>query len=124
MEALAAVGLAGNILQFIMAEIPARVDDGHEENCARIFDKLEINHDVMKQKIHGLQHSLQRLQLEIEQKTNELKDLVAKIGATREGPERHLLKDRGNKFMFILMSLPELQKGLQVIAASSPRIIL
>ena len=70
----------------------------------------------MKQEIHGLQRGLRQLQLEIDRKTEELKNIVLKINSTREGPDRKLLKEIGNSAAVVLMSLHELYKALQVRA--------
>lgn len=69
----------------------------------------------MKQKINGLQRGLRQLQLEIDRKAEELKEIVIKINTTREGPDRTLLREMGNSATVVLMSLYELYKALEVL---------
>ena len=65
-------------------------------------------------KINGLQQGLHHLQLEIDRKLEELKDLVIMINTTKDGPKRESLKKRGNSSTVIIMSLRELYKSLEV----------
>ena len=90
------------------------VTDENANTRAVITDLVQSNHEVMKQEIHELQHGLQRLQVEIDRKVDELKDLVLKINSTAEGAERRLLRKRGNTVTVTLMSLYELYRSLQV----------
>ena len=93
-------------------KISARIEEANENNRAQII-KLQ---EAMKQDIDGLQRGLHQLQLKIDRKAEELKEIVFKISATREGPDRKLLKEKGNSAMVVLMSLHELYKALQVHA--------
>ena len=75
---------------------------------------LDRNQEVTKQEISGLQRGLRQLQLEIDRKAEELKEIVIKINATREGPDRKLLREIGYSATVVLMSLHEPYKALQV----------
>lgn len=95
--------------------LSAHIEKQNEYTRTQIVGKLDTNQEIMKQEIHGLQRGLYQLQIEIDRKVEELKELVVKINATREGPERHSLKERGNSATIIIMSLGELYKSLQVL---------
>lgn len=95
----------------------ARIEEVGEYTQAQITGKLDRNQETMKQEITGLRQGLRQLQLEIDRKAEELKEIVININTTREGPDRKLLKERGNSATVVLMSLHELYRALQVLAA-------
>ena len=90
------------------------VKDENADTRAAMTDLAQLNHEIMKEEINELQHGLQKLQVEIGRKVDELKDLVLKIDSTAEGAERRLLRKRGNTVTVTLMSLNELYGSLQV----------
>ena len=90
------------------------VKSANADTRAAIIDLVQSNNGAMKQEINELQHGLQKLQIEISRKVDELKDLVLKINSTAEGAERRLLRKRGNTVTVTLMSLYELYGSLQV----------
>lgn len=97
--------------------ISACIEEANQTTRAQITETLNRNQDIMKQEIYGLQRGLRQLQVEIDRKTEELKEIVLKINTTREGADRNLLKERGNSATVVLMSLYELYKALQVRAS-------
>ena len=96
--------------------ISARIEAASENTRAQITETMDRNQAIMKQQITGLQRGLCQLQLEIDRKTEELKEIVLKINTTRKGPDRKWLKEKGNSATVVLMSLLELYKALQVRA--------
>ena len=94
--------------------ISARIEAASETTRAQITETMDRNQEILKQQIIGLQRGLRQLQLEIDRKTEELKEIVLKINTTREGPDRKWLKEIGNSATVVLMSLRELYKALQV----------
>lgn len=97
--------------------ISARIEEANQKIRAQITETLDRNQDVMRQEIDGLQRGFRQLQIEIDRKTEELKEILFKISTTREGRDRNLLKGRGNSVTVVLMSLHELYKALQVRAS-------
>lgn len=100
--------------------ICARIEVANESTQAQITETMDKNQAIMKQEIIGLQRGLRRLQLEIDGKTEELKEIMLKIDTTPEGPHRKLLRKMGTSATVVLMSLIELYKALQV-RATCPR---
>lgn len=98
-------------------KIKATIRDETANSRAHIAGLMETNQEVVKQQINDLQRGLQQLQIEIDRKVEELKDLVVKINTTREGPERQSLKERGNTANVTLISLYGLYQSLQVPAS-------
>ena len=96
--------------------ISARIEAASESTRAQVTETMDKNQAILKQQITGLQRGLSQLQLEIDRKTEELKEIVLKINTTREGPDRKCLKEMGNSATVVLMSLLELYKALQVRA--------
>ena len=94
--------------------ITAKVSEEHQSTRVEIGAKLDANQQVMQQEIHSLQNGLQQLKLEIDKKTEELKELIVKINTTSESPQRQWLKRQGNTVHIYLMSLFELYNSLQV----------
>ena len=94
--------------------VHAVVKNANADTRAAITDQIQTNHEVMKQEINELQQGLQKLEIEISRKVDELKDLVLKIDSIAEGAERRLLRKRGNTVAVTLMSLYELYRSLQV----------
>lgn len=94
--------------------ISARIEAASENTRAQITETMDRNQAIMKQQITGLQRGLRQLELEIDRKTEELKEIVLKINNTREGPDRKCLQGMGNSATVVLMSLLELYKALQV----------
>ena len=94
--------------------ISARIEAASENTRAQITETMDRNQAIIMQQITGLQRGLDQLQLEIDKKTEELKEIVHKINITREGPDRKWLKEMGNSATVVLMSLLELYKALQV----------
>lgn len=97
--------------------ISAQIEEARENTRAQITEILDRNQETMKQEINGLQRGLRQLQLEIDRKAEELKEIIIKISTTREGPDRNLLREMGNSATVVLMSLHELYKALQVLSA-------
>ena len=96
--------------------ILTRIEEASEDTRAQITEVLDRNQAIMKQEIDGLQRGLLQLQLEINRKMEERKDVVIKINSTREGLDRKILKELGNSATVVLMSLHELYKSLQILA--------
>ena len=96
--------------------ISARIEQGNEKTQAQISMVLENNQEIMRQQINGLQRGLHQLQLEIDRKTEELKEIINKVNTTREGPDQTLLREKGKSATVVLMSLRELYKALEVFA--------
>ena len=96
--------------------ISACIEEANQTTRAQITKTLNRNQDIMKQEIYGLQRGLRQLQLEIDRKAEELKEIVLKINTTREGADRKLLRTMGNSATVVLMSLHELYKALEVSA--------
>ena len=94
-----------------------QIEEANENTRAQITEILDRNQEIMKQEINGLQRGLCQLQLEIDRKVEELKEIVIKINTTREGPDRMLLREMGNSATVVLMSLHELYKALEVLTA-------
>ncbi|KAL8795924.1 MAG: hypothetical protein Q9195_001668 [Heterodermia aff. obscurata] len=92
--------------------------DENLDTRVAIRDIARSNNEAMKQEISELQHGLQKLQIEIGKKVDELKDLVLKINSAAEGAERRLLRKRGNTVTVTLMSLYELYRSLQELLDS------
>ena len=95
--------------------ISARIEAASENTRAQITETMDRNQAILKQQITGLQRGLRQLELEIDRKTEELKEIVLKINNTREGPDRKWLQRMGNSATVVLMSLLELYKALQVL---------
>ena len=106
----------GDTLSTEAENISARMEEGNENTRAHITEILDRNQETMMQEINGLQRGLRQLQLEIDRKTEELKEIVIKINTTHEGPHRRSLKEMGNSATVVLMSLHELYNALQVFA--------
>ena len=106
-----------NALSTQAENISARIEGANENALAQITETLERKQEIMKQEINGLQRGLGQLQLEIDRKAEELKEIIIKISTTREGPDRNLLREMGNSATVVLMSLHELYKALQVLSA-------
>ena len=106
-------------LSIEVENISARIETANENTRAQITETMDRNQAIMKQQITGLQRGLHQLQLEIDRKTEELKEIVLKINTTREGQDRKCLKEVGNSATVVLMSLRELYKALQVRVLSS-----
>ena len=96
--------------------ISARIEQANDNTRAQISKVLEKNQETMRQEIKELQRGLHQLQLEIDKKTEELKEIIIKVNTTREGPHRKLLRNMGNSATVVLMSLHELYKALEVFA--------
>ena len=96
--------------------VSARIEQANDNTRAQISKLLEKNQETMRQEINGLQRGLHQLQLEIDQKTEELKEIIIKVNTTREGPDRKLLREMGNSATVVLMSLHELYKALELFA--------
>ena len=96
--------------------ISARIEAASENTQAQITQTIDRNQAIMKRQIIGLQRGLHQLQLEIDKKTGELKEIMLKIDTTREGPHRKWLREMGTSATVVLMSLLELYKALQVRA--------
>lgn len=62
--------------------------EANEISRAQITEILDRNQKELKQEINGLRRGLRQLHLEIDSKTQELKEIVTKINTTREGPDR------------------------------------
>ena len=107
-----------NALSTETENISARIEAATENTRAQITETMDRNQAITKQQIIGLQRGLRQLQLEIDRKTEELKEIMLKINTTREGPDRKCLKEIGNSATVVLMSLLELYKALQVRATS------
>lgn len=99
--------------------VSARIEEGNEVTRTQITEILDRNHKELRQEINGLQRGLLQLHLEIDRKTDELKEIVSKINTTSEGPDRKLLREMGNSATVVLMSLRELYKTLEVWTARS-----
>ena len=91
-----------------------RVGRESENTRLEIGNRIAASHDVMKEEISRLQRNLYQLEVEMNTKVEELKELVIKINTTPEDPERQSLNIRGNLATIIIMSLRELYKSLQV----------
>ncbi|KAM0802013.1 hypothetical protein BDR22DRAFT_888067 [Usnea florida] len=98
--------------------ISVRIEQGNEKAQAQISKVLEKNQETMRQEINGLQRGLHQLQLEIDRKTEELKEIIIKISTTREGPNRKKLREMGNSATVVLTSLRELYKALEEMLKS------
>ena len=96
--------------------ISAQIEQASDNTRAQISRVIEKNQETMRQEINGLQRGLHQLQLEIDRKTGELKEIIIKVNTTREGPDRTLLKKTGNSATVVLMSLHELYKALEVFS--------
>lgn len=94
--------------------ISSRIVEGNENTRIQISKMVERNQEIMKQEISGLQRGLHQLELEIDKKVEELKEILTKINTTREGPKRNTLKKLGNSAAVVLMSLYKLHSALQV----------
>ena len=94
------------------ASITVRVEEANEISRVQISESLDRNQEIMKQEIKGLQRGLSQLQLEIDGKIEELKEIRIKIDTT----DRKALKKIGNSANAALMSLHELYRALQVFA--------
>ena len=103
-------------------KLSARIEAASEDTRAQITETMDRNQAIMKQQITGLQRGLRQLQLEIDMKTGELKEIMLRINNTREGPNRQCLKEIGASATVVLMSLLELYKALQV-RATCPRFL-
>ena len=99
-----------------VGNISARIEQVNDDTRAQISKVLEKNQETMRQEINGLQRGLNQLQLEIDRKTEELKEIIIKVNTTREGPDRKLLRKMGNSATVVLMSLHELYKDLEVFS--------
>ena len=97
-------------------DICTRIEQANDNTRAQISKVLEKNQETMRQEINGLQRGLHQLQLEIDRKTEELKEIIIKVNTTREGPDRKKLREMGNSATVVLMSLRELYKALEVFA--------
>lgn len=96
--------------------ISARIEQANENTRAQISEVFEKYREIMKQEINGLQRGLHQLQLEIDRRTEELKEIISKVNTTREGPDQTLLREKGKSATVVLMSLSELYKTLEVFA--------
>lgn len=103
--------------QTSIVKVFTRVKEENEGTRTQIVDLFDANQEVMEQRVRGLERGLRHLEKEINRRADELKDLVMKINTTREGPDRRLLRDKGNSVNVILMSLYELYASLQVIGS-------
>ena len=99
-------------------KISARIEQGNEKAQAQISKVLEKNQETMRQDINGLQRGLHQLQLEIDRKTEELKEIIIKVNTTREGPDRNKFREMGDSATVVLMSLRELYKTLDWVRVS------
>ena len=99
--------------------ISARIEEANENTRAQITEILDRNQEIMKQEINGLQLGLHQLQLEIDRKAEESKEIVTKINTKREGLDRTLLREMSNSVTVVLMSLYELYKALEVLPTCS-----
>ena len=98
-------------------DISCQIGEANENTRAQITEILDRNQEIMKQEINGLQRGLRQLQLEIDRKAEDLKEIIIKINTTREGSDRTLLREMGNSATVVLMSLHELYKALEVLRA-------
>ena len=98
-------------------DISCQIEEANENTRAQITEILDRNQEMMKQEINGLQRGLRQLQLEIDRKAEDLKEIIIKINTTREGSDRTLLRGMGNSATVVLMSLHELYKALEVLRA-------
>lgn len=119
LSAVADAASAYNDAIFTQVEyVSARVEQANDNSRAQISKVLEKNQETMRQEINGLQRGLYQLQLEIDRKTEELKEIIIKVNTTREGPDRELLRKMGNSATVVLMSLHELYKALEEMLKS------
>ena len=96
--------------------LSARIEVASENTRAQITETMDRNQAIVEQQITGLQRGLRQLQLEIDVKTEELKEIMQRINTTHEGPHRQCLKKIGTSATVVLMSLLELYKALEVRA--------
>ena len=94
----------------------ARNEAANEKTRTQISEVLEKNQEIMRQEINGLHRGLRQIQLEIDRKAEELKQIIIKTSSTREGPDRNFLREKGKSATVVLMSLRELYKALEVFA--------
>ncbi|KAL9610581.1 MAG: hypothetical protein Q9167_004732 [Letrouitia subvulpina] len=102
----------GEAISSASDDISALVKEEVTRSHSLLSDSVDVNYQMTKQQIDGLQTGLKQLQAEIDSKTEELKTLITRIDNTWNGKERQQLKERGNKVMVTLFSLNELYKNL------------
>lgn len=96
------------------ADFSVRAREEHKRTRLNIGQKLDNNREIMKREVHGIQHGMQQLHLVLDQKAEELKELMIKLNTAREDPQRPMLEYGGNRVTFITIVSEYLYNGLYV----------
>ncbi len=79
-----------------------------------IATHLEHSQETLTEDVANLQESLQSLHIEIERRTDELKELILSTSRTKKESKRKALQKRGESVTVIIMSLRAFSAELQV----------
>lgn len=103
-----------DVVQLNALATASKIETQHELTRKNIVGTLERGHEIIKGDVAGLRRSLQQLQVEMDMRVKELKDIILQIDRTRRNEERQTLQKKGNSISVILMSLHVLYTELQV----------